>query len=69
MYNSEVAFRILDGQQPFAPVVPSLAYMRDVMIHYYLAAFFAVGSRNVATLRFACNVLAMFDCARSRRKR
>ena len=61
-YNSDVAFRILDGGQPFTPIVPSAAYMRDAMIHYYLAAFYAVGGRNVVTLRFACNVLAIFDC-------
>ena len=28
-----------------------------------MAAFYAVGGRNVVTLRFACNVLAIFDCA------
>ena len=44
-YNSDVAFRILDGGQPFTPIVPSAAYMRDAMIHYYLAAFYA--SRGV----------------------
>src|SRR5262249_24523482 len=61
--TSAVAFRILDGQQGFAPVFESMAYVRDALTPYYLAAFYAVGGRNVETLRFACNVLGVVNCA------
>src|SRR5262245_5334962 len=46
-YNSELAFRILDGTQPFAAVLPSTAYVRDFIPPYYLAAFFGVFGKTI----------------------
>src|SRR5262245_35192550 len=43
VYNSIGAFWILDGQQPFTPVIQS----RDVFTLYYLALSYAVGGRSI----------------------
>jgi len=61
-YNGDMAFRILDGVQPFSPVLASKAFARDCLTHYYLAAFFAVFGRTIETLRLACNVLGLLNC-------
>jgi hypothetical protein len=65
-YNSAVAFRILDGEQFFMPVTPSASYCpyaRDTLTHYYLAAFYGLLGRNMETLRLACNLLGLANCA------
>ena len=61
-YNSDVAFRILDGTQPFGAVLRSRAYARDCLTHYYLAAFYGLLGRRIETLRLACNILGLFNC-------
>jgi hypothetical protein len=61
-YNSEVAFRLLDGSQPFSAVLPSVVYARDCLTLYYLAAFHGLFGRTIETLRLACNVLGLFNC-------
>lgn len=62
-YLSEIAYRILEGEQRFAAVVPSIAYPRDAMLPYYLAGFFGLFGRGIETLRLACNVLAVANWA------
>jgi Dolichyl-phosphate-mannose-protein mannosyltransferase len=60
-YNSEVSFRILDRQQYFSPVLPSIAYYRDALIHYYLVPFFGLFGRGIVPLRLAMNALALLN--------
>ena len=60
-YNSELAFRILDGTVPFSPVLPSMIYVRDSLQHYYLAFFFLIFGKSIFALRISSVILSIIN--------
>lgn len=56
---SEIAFRIIDGNANFSPVMPSMSYAKDTVPHYYLAIFFILFGKTLFALRLSSLVLGI----------
>jgi hypothetical protein len=60
-YNSEIAFRIIDGKVNFSPVIPGISYVRDAVLHYYLAFVYMTFGKSIFSLRSAGLILGVVD--------
>ncbi|MGR3320144.1 MAG: ArnT family glycosyltransferase [Candidatus Anammoxibacter sp.] len=60
-FNSEIAFRIIDGHVNFSPVIPGFSYLRDSIQHYYLSLFYTAFGKSIFALRFSSLIISIIN--------